>query len=95
MPATQKMPVLLTAAEFAHALRVEYSTVYRWARTGVVDSVRVGGTVRIPATELTRLAGSAAPHNPWVGAESAPPNPLICRESNPGSCTPPGHAKTA
>ena len=59
MPAVEKMPALLTCREFAEALRVEDSTAYRWARTGVVDSVRVGGTVRIPSSELTRLAGSA------------------------------------
>ena len=57
------MPMLLTCREFAETLRVEDSTAYRWARTGVVDCVRVGGTVRIPATEHARIAGSA-PENP-------------------------------
>ena len=61
MPATKHMPVLLTCREFADALRVEDSTAYRWARDGTVRSVRVGGTVRIPAAELERL--SADPHD--------------------------------
>jgi excisionase family DNA binding protein len=49
------MPALLTCREFAQVLRVEDSTAYRWARTGIVESVRVGGTVRIPASEVERL----------------------------------------
>ena len=64
MPATQKMPALLTCPEFAQALRVEDSTAYRWARVGIVDSVRVGGTVRIPSSELARVAGSALTDEP-------------------------------
>jgi excisionase family DNA binding protein len=62
MPAETAMPVLLTCPEFAAALRVEDSTAYRWARDGVVSSVRVGGVVRIPAGELERIAGAAAAH---------------------------------
>ena len=46
------------------ALRVEDSTAYRWARVGIVDSVRVGGTVRIPSSELARVAGSALTDEP-------------------------------
>lgn len=53
------MPDLLTCREFAGALRIEDSTAYRWARDGVVRSVRVGGIVRFPAAELQRIAGNA------------------------------------
>ena len=56
MPTVTKMPALLTCPELASALRVEDSTVYRWARDGVIKSVRVGGIVRVPAAELERLA---------------------------------------
>jgi excisionase family DNA binding protein len=61
MPTVEKMPLLLTCREVADALRVEDSTVYRWPRTGVVDSVRIAGTVRIPASEFERITapGSA------------------------------------
>ena len=54
------MPLLLTVREVADALRVEDSTVYRWARAGVVDSVRFEGVVRIPASELERIAAGAS-----------------------------------
>jgi len=57
MPVTPTMPAYLTCPEFAAALRVEESTAYRWAREGVVRSVRVGGIVRIPVRELERIAG--------------------------------------
>jgi excisionase family DNA binding protein len=56
------MPALLTCREFAEALRVEDSTAYRWARSGVVASVRVGSTVRIPVAELERIAGEQIDH---------------------------------
>ena len=59
MPAVVRMPLLLTVREVADALRVEDSTVYRWARTGAVDSVRFEGVVRIPASELERIAAGA------------------------------------
>ena len=49
-------------------MRVEDSTAYRWARDGLVRSVRVGGTVRIPVTELERIAAST--HNPGEQHES-------------------------
>jgi excisionase family DNA binding protein len=57
------MPPLLTRAEVAEALRVEDSTVYRWAKVGVVESVRVGGIVRISASELERIAGLGGSHH--------------------------------
>jgi excisionase family DNA binding protein len=57
------MPALLTASEFAAALKVEPSTVYRWAREGVLPSVRLGGVVRIPARELERVCVPAGTHD--------------------------------
>ena len=50
------MPALLTADEVAERWKVEPSTVYRWAREGVVPSVRIGGIVRFPARELEAMA---------------------------------------
>lgn len=43
-----------TTAEFARIFGVHVNSVRRWARTGVIRSVRVGGVVRIPASELPR-----------------------------------------
>ena len=46
------MPAVLTVGEVAATLRVEPSTVYRWARDGTIASIRVHGIVRIPAEAL-------------------------------------------
>lgn len=48
-------PEFLTASEVAERLRVEPSTVYRWAREDVLASVTVGGVVRFPADAVDRL----------------------------------------
>jgi excisionase family DNA binding protein len=60
MPEALYMPAMLTCGEVAEALNVETSTVYRWAREGVVPSVRIGGTVRIPPVALEALLRDAS-----------------------------------
>jgi hypothetical protein len=45
-------------------MRFEDSTVFTWVRAGTVRSIRVAGTVRVPAAELARIANSAAPEHP-------------------------------
>src|SRR5215468_1576117 len=53
---------LLTVAEVANELRVTRGTAYRWIRSGKLPSVRIAGTVRVPAKLLVdRLRRSAAP----------------------------------
>jgi excisionase family DNA binding protein len=42
----------LTVKEAAATLRLSPNTVYRLTRSGVVESVKVGGSVRIPARAL-------------------------------------------
>jgi excisionase family DNA binding protein len=42
----------LTVKEAAVALRLSPNTVYRLTRSGIVESVKVGGSVRIPARAL-------------------------------------------
>jgi excisionase family DNA binding protein len=42
----------LTVKEAAATLRLSENTVYRLTRSGVIESVRVGGSVRIPARAL-------------------------------------------
>jgi excisionase family DNA binding protein len=58
------MPPLLTVREVATALRVQESTICRWARDGSIGALRVNGTVRIPADALERIARTAASDNP-------------------------------
>jgi excisionase family DNA binding protein len=45
----------LTVKETAARLRLSENTVYRLTRSGVVESVKVGGSVRIPARALDPL----------------------------------------
>ena len=51
---------MLTVPEVAATLRVDPATVYRWCRRRELESVRVAGTVRIPADALERLARTAS-----------------------------------
>lgn len=47
---------LMTTSEVAQALRVDSSTVRRWAATGAIAAVRLpNGTFRIPRTALDEL----------------------------------------
>lgn len=53
-------PRFLTVTETAKALGVAAPTVRRWARDGFLRAVQPAGeqgVLRIPATELQRLAG--------------------------------------
>lgn len=55
------LPDLLTADEVAQALRVKTSSVYRWAKVGVLPEVRIGGVVRFRREDVeTLLAGTRA-----------------------------------
>ncbi len=49
-----------TTAEFAKLLGVHLSTVHRWTRSGAVDSLRIKGTLRIPASEVAKHTTPAA-----------------------------------
>jgi excisionase family DNA binding protein len=42
----------LTVKEAAATLRLSPNTVYRLTRAGVIESVKVGGSVRVPARAL-------------------------------------------
>ena len=55
MPTVTKMQPLLTPSEVAETLRVEPSTVYKWLKNGTLPSVRLGGTVRVPAHAIEDL----------------------------------------
>jgi excisionase family DNA binding protein len=50
----------LTPAEAAAKLAVSPSSVRRWARSGALRAVRVGGRVRIEPSELDRFVRAAA-----------------------------------
>jgi excisionase family DNA binding protein len=44
-----------TAAEAATQLRVNVQTIYRWVKTGRLESKRIGDKVLIPADAIRRL----------------------------------------
>lgn len=58
----EPLPELLTAREVAEALRVDLTTVHRWARTEQIGVVRLPGgrMVRFPRTEVERLMPARA-----------------------------------
>lgn len=58
MPTTT--PELLTASEVSARFRVSTSTVYRWAREGQLEVVRIGKTVRYRSSDVERLIRGAA-----------------------------------
>lgn len=49
------LPTLLKVREFATAARLSDSGVYLLIARGIVRAVRIGRSVRIPASELQRL----------------------------------------
>lgn len=52
---------LLTTQEVADTLRVSRASVSRWAKTGVLSPIRVGGIVRFRRTEVDALLEPATP----------------------------------
>ena len=60
---TDAIPVLLTPAESAKALRLSVSSIYRAVRDGEIRAVRLtnkrGGALRIPASEIQRRLEAA------------------------------------
>jgi excisionase family DNA binding protein len=54
------IPQLLTIPEACHALRVARSTLYRLLDAGDLRAVKIGGSRRIPATEIERIATGGA-----------------------------------
>jgi excisionase family DNA binding protein len=46
---------LLTAEEVAERVRVSERTVWRWAKTGVLRPIRIGGITRFGASDIEAL----------------------------------------
>ena len=56
------MPLTMTPKELATEMRVDKSTVSRWARTGVIPDdavIRVGGTLRFNREKIEKALGLA------------------------------------
>jgi excisionase family DNA binding protein len=51
-------PILYTVAEVADWLRVSKMTIYRMIDAGEIRVLRVGHSVRVPASEITRVLES-------------------------------------
>jgi len=49
----------LTRTAVARILGVSIDTLRRWERNGLISTVRVGRTVRVPRVELDRLTNPA------------------------------------
>lgn len=66
---------LLTPAEMARWLRVRPSTVYSWAATGKIPSVRLNGTVRFVRTDIQRWLNDCS--NGLADSHPSIPHPII------------------
>jgi len=49
------MEQLYTIREFCKAFRIARDTYYIWKNTGIVETLKIGGCVRITETEIQRL----------------------------------------
>lgn len=49
---------MLNVKQVARALRISEKSVYRRLRSGEWEAVKIGGLWRIPASTLTRIAGT-------------------------------------
>lgn len=52
---------LLTGQEVAELFRVHLSTVLRWAKSGDLAAVKVGGVVRFRRSEIDRVLNGNTP----------------------------------
>lgn len=52
-------PQFYTVAQTAELLKISRSGLYRLLRLSIIRGVRVGGLLRVPATELNRIANSS------------------------------------
>lgn len=52
------MEKFLTAREVATRLQIEPHAVYRYAREGIIPSIRIGARVRFPESALARWVSS-------------------------------------
>jgi len=77
---------LHTVAEVARDLRVDRETLYRRIRAGELDVVRIGRTIRVPASSIERLTRTSSErgsgptlgggaNDPWRPAERPEPRP--------------------
>ena len=63
-----------TPEQLAELLQVSKPAIYKWAHEGRIKAVRIGRTVRIPATEVERLLqGSDKPAEEQPGNQYSRP----------------------
>lgn len=48
-------PLAYSVRDIAELVRVSDRTVWRWIKAGELRSVKVGGSVRVPAAEVEKL----------------------------------------
>ena len=53
----RKKDQFYTQQELAELLKVSTRTIQNWIKDGQIKAIRIGRTVRIPASEIDRLVG--------------------------------------
>jgi len=70
----QPIPFLLKPRQVAHLLQIHRATVYRLINSGQLRAVKVGTRLRVPYTEVERLARGEECHAElahWPGERDA------------------------
>jgi excisionase family DNA binding protein len=62
---TEGHPLLLRGVEVAEALGISRALAYRWMASGILPTVRVSRSIRVPRAELLR----------WIAANTNNPVP--------------------
>jgi len=65
-----RKPLLLRGSEVADALGISRALAYRWMASGVLPTVRVSRSIRVPREELMR----------WISARTNNPVRTNCGE---------------
>ena len=62
---TERHPLLLRGVEVAEALGISRALAYRWMASGILPTVRVSRSIRVPRAELLK----------WIAANTKNPVP--------------------
>ncbi len=63
---TEQHPLLLRGMEVAEALGISRALAYRWMASGILPTVRVSRSIRVPRAELLK----------WIAAHTSNPVPM-------------------
>ena len=69
---TERHPLLLRGVEVAEALGISRALAYRWMASGILPTVRISRSIRVPREELLRWIAANTNHPVAVRGASEP-----------------------